>query len=51
MAEALLSELEGLEGEIPADLLEELHREIARNEEANRLAKEREREAKEARER
>ena len=37
--------------EIPAELLEELEREIARNAEANRLAKEREMEAKAARER
>ena len=37
--------------EIPPELLEELEREIARNAEANRLAKERELEAKAARER
>lgn len=50
MAEALLAEIEALE-EIPADLLAELQHEIARNEEATRLAKEREKQAKEARER
>ena len=37
--------------EIPPELLEELERELARNAEANRLAKERELEAKAARER
>ncbi len=37
--------------EIPPELLEELDREIARNAEANRLAKESEREAKAAKER
>ena len=37
--------------EVPPELLEELERELARNAEANRLAKERELEAKAARER
>jgi hypothetical protein len=37
--------------EIPAELLEELDRELARNAEANRMAKEREIEAKAARDR
>ena len=47
-----LVELEGLEGEeIPKELLEELDRELARNAEANRMAKEREKEALAARER
>ena len=51
MAEALLQELENLGEEIPPELLEELNREIARNQEATRLAKEREVEAQEARKR
>ena len=50
MAECLdMSELS--DEEIPPELLEELEREIARNAEANRLAEERELEAKAARER
>ena len=39
MADSLLTELENYDGEIPAELLEELDREIARNAEANRIAK------------
>lgn len=49
-----MAELEGLERsgvEVPPDLLAELEREIARNEEANRIAKQREIEARAAKER
>ncbi|TRY70426.1 hypothetical protein TCAL_16454, partial [Tigriopus californicus] len=41
MMQEILADLENLD-EIPEDILEELQREIARNEEANRLAKQRE---------
>lgn len=50
MMQEILADLENLD-EIPEEILEELQREIARNEEANRLAKQREMEAKAARER
>ncbi|XP_059091989.1 plectin-like [Tigriopus californicus] len=50
MMQEILADLENLD-EIPEDILEELQREIARNEEANRLAKQREVEAKAARDR
>ena len=49
-----MAELETLERsgvEVPADLLAELEKEIARNEEANRIAKQREEEARAAKER
>ena len=52
--EELMAELETLERsgvEVPADLLAELEKEIARNEEANRIAKQREEEARAAKER
>ena len=51
MADSLLTELDNYDGEIPAELLEELDREIARNTEANRIAKEKEKQAREAKER
>jgi len=49
--EAILQEIEALGEEIPADILEELEKEIRRNEEANRMAKQMERTALAAKER
>ena len=51
MAESILADLEKLGEPVPQELLDELDREIARNAEANRLAKKRQEEAKEAQER
>lgn len=49
--EAILQEIEALGEEIPADILEELEKEIRRNEEANRMAKQMEMTALVAKER
>ena len=51
MAESILADLEKLGEPVPQELLDELDREIARNAEANRLAKKRQEEAKDAQER